>query len=164
MNQAHIHLLVNHVSLFGVSFGLLALVWAIIKNSKDVRWYAVGLFLVSAVFAWIASETGEGAEEIVEQIPGILESMVERHEEAAELANISVMTLGVLAVLMEIIAKVKNQCLKKIQIGVLIVAIVSAVLLARTANLGGEIRHTEIRADGESTLILPAGNNETDHD
>ncbi len=155
MNQAHIHLLVNHVSLFGVVIGLVALIWSLLRNNRDMRWASVLLFVISGVFAWIAKETGEGAEEIVEHLPGVLESFIHNHEEAAETANVLSILLAVGAIAMEALARFKENFLKAAHIVVILLAVVTSFFLARTAMLGGEIRHTEIQstATGEAGSV-----------
>ena len=145
MNAAHLHLLVNHVSLFAVAFGAAALAYSLLKPSRDLRVAASVLFLLAATFGWIAVESGEGAEEIVEHLPGVEESFIEEHEEAAEAAQASVFVLAICALFMEAVARWKASWLKKTQAFVLLIAVLSVGLIARTAQLGGQIRHTEIR-------------------
>ncbi len=161
MNNAHLHLLVNHVAIFGVFFGLSALTWSMVRKNADLRIAAVILFLISGLFAWIATETGEGAEDVVEKLPGIMESLIEEHEEAAEVAYIFTIILAVSSLLMEGVARFKNQWLK-FQIIILILALTTTGLLAYTALLGGQIRHTEIRDSG-TTQNTESQNHET-HD
>jgi uncharacterized membrane protein len=149
MNGAHQHLLLNHIPLFGISFGLLILIWSMLRKSKDVRWAAVFLFVLAGIAGWIVMETGESAEEIVEQLPGVTKALIHDHEEAAEFANISATVLAVLALLMEFVAYYRARLLKVTQYVVLLVAVVSSIAMARTAFLGGHVRHTEIRSDAE---------------
>lgn len=162
MNAAHVHLLVNHISLFGVLIGLVALVWSLLRNNRDMRWSSVLLFVISGIFSLIAMNSGEGAEEIVEHLPGVVESLIENHEEAAESANILVLALAVASLAMEALARFKDKYLKPAQVAVVLIAVVASAFLARTAQLGGFIRHTEIQAavTGEGD----AGGDSASHD
>lgn len=144
-NAAQIHLLVNHIPIFGVLFGLAALLWSLIRPSRDMRWASIGLFVISAIFAWIAAESGDGAAEIVKNIPGVVKALIHNHEEAADLAQISTIILAVLSLIGVAVERFKPALLKSIQILVLILALVTGVLLARTAHLGGLIHHEELR-------------------
>lgn len=146
MNQPHLHLLVNHIPLFGAFFGMIALIWAMIRKSNEMRAASIILFIVAGIFSFIASETGEHSEETVEHLPGVSEKIMHEHEEAAEAANVMITLTAVGAVLMAASMRFKPKLLKLTQIGVLVLSVVSSVLMARTANLGGQIRHTEIRA------------------
>lgn len=169
MNSAQIHLLVNHVPVFGVFFGLIALGWSIWKGSREMRLVAVGLFVISGLFAWIATTTGEGAEEMVEHLSGVKESLIERHEDAAEVTNVFIMILALGAAALEALAHFKAQLLKPQWLkwghtAVLGLAVLTSGLLIRTAHLGGQIRHTEIRADsGTKTHKSPSGEKKSHH-
>ncbi|HSA58617.1 MAG TPA: hypothetical protein VLJ37_02920 [bacterium] len=145
MNAAQLHLLVNHIPIFGVAFGLAALLWSLARGSKDMRWASIALFLVSGAFAWVAVESGERAEDLVENLPGVVKSLIHDHEEAAETTNVSIILLAALSLVMAAAARFKPALFKGVQVLVVVLALVSSVLLARTAHRGGLIRHTEIR-------------------
>ena len=74
MDQAHIHLLIVHLPLFGAFFGMLVLAHGLWHKSEQTSIAAFNVFIISAIGAAIAKFTGEGAEEAVEHIPGVLES------------------------------------------------------------------------------------------
>lgn len=150
MNGAHQHLLLNHIPVFTTAFGLLALLWALSRKSKDMLWAAVVLFVVAGISAWLASETGESAEKIVEHLPGVTKALIHEHEEAAEAANVSAALLAVGSLILIAIDRFRAQFLKPMQILLLMIALVSTALMARAAYLGGQISHSEIR--GESPL------------
>lgn len=152
MDAAHVHLLVNHVSLFAVVFGLMALVWSFFRDSSEMRMAAVLLFIFAAVFSWIAMESGEGAEELVEHLPGVSESYIEYHEEAAETAYVSMILLGLMAVGLGVVARFKKSWLKTSQVCLFLAGLVALGLVARAAQLGGLIRHSELR-DGGANVI-----------
>jgi glucan phosphoethanolaminetransferase (alkaline phosphatase superfamily) len=106
--------------------------------------------------------TGEGAEEAVEHAPGVSEGVIERHEEAARLALISIGVGGgfALAALLSLKWLLVARVLKPL---VLVLTITSGGLMAQTAHLGGQIRHTEIR-NGMATQTNTEGENETGKD
>ena len=92
--------------------------------------------------------TGEGAEESVENLPGVSEKIIHEHEELAEKAIILMEILGVFSLLAFILMMLKSKFSKIINIIVLIVSIGAFGLIAKVGNLGGQIRHTEIRKSG----------------
>lgn len=147
MNGAHAHLLVNHIPLFGIFFGLVSLIWSIRRQSNDMRWAAVLLFVLAGVFAWVSMETGESAEDLVEHLPGVTKELIHTHEEAAEYAQIFALILAGAAFLMAILERYKPQFLKTTQIVVLLLALFTSTVIIRTTFLGGQIRHTEIRSE-----------------
>jgi hypothetical protein len=90
--------------------------------------------------------TGEPAEELIEHLAGFSEPLVERHEEAALIATIGISILGLSAVA-GLTLRVGTWYPK----AVLLLTLVVAALMGWTANLGGQIRHSEIRVLGQVT-------------
>ncbi len=71
MNQAHFHLILNHLPILGILFGLIILTGGFLTKNAAVKRTALGMFVLSAIFAIPAYLTGEGAEEVVENLPGV---------------------------------------------------------------------------------------------
>jgi uncharacterized membrane protein len=145
MNQAQIHLALNHFPVVGSVLALVFLIWGLLRKKDDIKLAAVSLVLISAIFALPAYFTGEGAEKVVEHKPLVTEEVIHPHEEAAEAALI-VLEISALLAIAWIITKQKNTGHDKLIYMSLIgfLAITSA-MMANTAHLGGEIRHDEIR-------------------
>ena len=61
-NAAHWHLLVNHLPIVGGMFGILILLWGIIRKNNLFVNLSLIVFVACAVFSIIASQTGESAE------------------------------------------------------------------------------------------------------
>ncbi|MEN9369759.1 MAG: hypothetical protein RI952_624 [Bacteroidota bacterium] len=144
MNTAHIHLLVTHLPIIGSLIGFLILLFAAIKKDNNVKIAAYLVFILCAIGAAIAYATGEGAEEVVEKLPGVLESAIETHEDAAMFSLIAMIALGLTAIAG--IFQISYQWIKFkfIHNLILIIALISMISIAYTGNLGGKIRHTEI--------------------
>ena len=144
MDQVHIHLLIVHLPLFGAFFGLLVLAHGLWHKSDQTAIAAYNVFIISAIGAAIAKFTGEGAEEAVEDIPGVLESAIKVHEDAGFWAFVSMLVLGVASILALYLTKKKSPQATAVSRLVLVISIFSLTVLSRTAYLGGQIRHTEI--------------------
>jgi len=144
MDQAHIHLLIVHLPLFGAFFGMLVLAHGLWHKSEQTSIAAFNVFIISAIGAAIAKFTGEGAEEAVEHIPGVLESAIELHEDAGFWAFVSMLVLGVASVLAIFLTRTKSTFSIAMTRIVLVLAAFCVVVVGRTAYLGGQIRHTEI--------------------
>ena len=84
MNEAHLHMVVNHFPIIGTIFGLGILIAGIVLKNKTIKNTAYCLFIVAAVFAAISMGTGEGAEEMVEDMPSVGKQIIHEHEEMAE--------------------------------------------------------------------------------
>ena len=167
MNQAHLHLLLNHLPILGTLFGLLILTAGYIFKNISVKKTALGLFVLSAVMAIPAYLTGEGAEEIVENLPGVSESLMEEHE---ELANIFLWVVGVLGLvaLGTFYADSNGKKITPILYAITLVSAIGAMVFAQQVGTsGGEIRHSEIRVGATATGLespLEAEQDEKDDD
>ncbi|MFB0910014.1 MAG: hypothetical protein QMA99_03555, partial [Flavobacterium sp.] len=98
MNDAHLHLLVNHFPIIGTILGLGTLVAGIALKNNSVKNTAYCLFVVSAVFAALSMATGEGAEEMVEDMPNIGHQIIHEHEELAEKLALVLYLLGAVSI------------------------------------------------------------------
>lgn len=146
MNQAHLHLLFNHLPILGTLFGILILASGFIAKNNAVKRTALGIFVFSALSALPAYFTGEGAEEIVESLPGVTENLIEAHE---ELANIFLWMTGALGVLslVAFFADLKSHKMASTLYVITLVAALGTMVMAKQVGTsGGEIRHTEIRS------------------
>ena len=68
MNQAHYHLLVNHLPIIIPIIGFLVMLGGIIFKSNDIKKAAFLIFVLGAICTFPAAATGDGAEEIVENL------------------------------------------------------------------------------------------------
>lgn len=144
MNATHIHLFINHVAVIGSFFGMVVLLLALRSKSKNTFHAAYAVLMIAAMSAGIAYATGESAEETVEGIAGVSESRIEPHEESAAYALASFIALGVLSVAGIYISSYKEEMQMKWGMFMLILCLLSFGIVARTALLGGKIRHTEV--------------------
>ena len=145
MNWAHVHLMINHFPVVGV-FGALALfVYSLARKSEEVRMVSFGLFVLLALITLAVFFTGEGAEDTVKKLPGVTETYIGRHEEMADFALVLMETLGIAALAGLLFLRRSGSIPKWLVVIVLILSLATAAVVGLTANLGGQIRHTEIR-------------------
>lgn len=139
--------MLNHVPLIGIGFVTLLLIVALIMKNSTMIDVALVFVIIVALWAVPAYLTGEPAEEVVEGLPGISESMIEEHEEAALTAFIFVEVVGGLALLSLLVRKFSVKSGMVLTILTLVGIIIGGGLIAWTANLGGKINHPEIRSE-----------------
>jgi uncharacterized membrane protein len=150
MNDAHLHMVFNHFPIIGTIFGLGILITGLLLKNKAIQHTAFVLFAVSAVFGLLTMQTGEGAEEIVEEL-NISHDIIHEHEELAEKFVILLYLTGAVA-LLALITSLKNHAKAKIFAYItLVLALGTAVLSKNVGTSGGEIRHTEIRENASSS-------------
>ena len=159
MNATHIHLILNHIPVLGTAFGLGLLVFGLWRKSDELKKTASGIFVIVALATVPVYLTGEPAEDGVKSLPGVSQAFMERHAEAAGVGFTGVLVLGVVS-LAGLVFFRRGKMLPVWFGGSLLVAsLVVSGLMAWTANLGGQIRHSEIRP-GNST---PPASGETEH-
>ncbi len=153
MNDAHWHLVVNHFPIIGTIFGFGIVVAGLIFKNNSVKNVAYILFIVAAIFAAFSMGTGEGAEELVEKMPNIGKQIIHEHEELAEKLALVLYVLGVIS-LLGLYTNFKNHIKSKlISYLALAIAAVGVFLAQQVGTSGGEVRHTEIRTNANTTSV-----------
>ena len=152
MNDAHLHLVVNHFPIIGTIFGLGILIAGLIFKNQTLKNTAFVLFIIAAIFGFASMNTGEGAEEIAEKLPGVTDQLIETHEELAETFSLFLYTTGLLSIISLFLAYKKMAFVKFTSLATVGVAIIAVFFAQQTGTSGGEIRHTEIRANS-STVV-----------
>ena len=134
-------------------------------KSEILQRAAYGLFILGAITAVAAASTGEGAEEVIEGMNGMEERFIKIHEEIAEVFAILLYILGGLSII-GLWANWKKKSFSKI-LTYLTLALSLVVLFyaKQVGTTGGEIRHTEIRADQlNNNAVIKESEHEEDDD
>jgi len=102
--------------------------------------------------------TGEGAEEMVEELPGVGHEIIHEHEEIAEKLALVLYALGLVSIVGWYLNVKENAKAKWVTIAALVLSIAGVLLGKATGTSGGEIRHTEIRNEGNAAPSNADGN------
>ena len=155
MNDAHLHLLVNHFPIIGTIFGLGILITGLVLQNKTLINTAYALFIIAAIFGFASMYTGEGAEEAVEDFPNIGKRIIHEHEEIAEKLALLLYVLAGISIV-GLFLNIKNHAKAKwVSFLALIIAVVGVLVAKEVGTSGGEIRHTEIRENFQDTANAP---------
>jgi len=142
MNLAHLHLLLNHVPTIGFGCGIGLLVASFVRNSADLRRASYMVFFGVALVAIPAYLSGNAADFALRTQRELPRDVVTAHQNAAMLALIP----------MEIVGFVSWLALWRSsrwhQTAILALSLVTFLLMARAANIGGQIGHPEILTAG----------------
>lgn len=104
------------------------------------------LMILCAALAWIPFLSGDNAEEIVEQLPGVTESLIDAHQRFGLPFIICTNGAGLLSLLSLIFAgKQKWIFSNRLALGALALCAASCVLSIYIGASGGRIQHSEIR-------------------
>ena len=144
MNSVQMHLALTHVPVILSFVGLVMLVVALLAKNTVLTKTSYYIILIAGVAALPVFFSGVGTEEAVEHAPGVSEAIIERHEDIAKLAMISITIAGISA-LVALFSFRWFRVARFLRVLVLLLVIMSGGLMAQTAHLGGQIRHTEIR-------------------
>jgi hypothetical protein len=145
MNASHWHLVLNHIPVLGTAFGLGLLAFALWRRSEELKRAAFGALVVVALLAVPAYLTGEPAEGTVKGLPGVSNNYIESHEDAATIAFVGVLVVGACALGGLVFSRRGKAVPGWLGYSILAAVVIVGGLMAWTANLGGQVRHTEIR-------------------
>lgn len=144
MNAAQIHLALNHAPLFLSIIGGVILILGMIKKNDSIKNLSLYFLIAAALFTVPVFLTGEGTEELVENLPGVNETAIEEHEDMAKISLIIIIITGAVAFL-AIFLKKNTGITKLLFTGALLLSLASFGFMAQTAHLGGLIRHSELQ-------------------
>lgn len=151
MNEAHLHMVVNHFPIIGTILALGILIVGLILKNHSVRNTSYVLFIVAAIFGALSMGTGEGAEELVKDMPNVGWEIIHEHEEIAEKLALLLYVLGLLSIIALYLNFKKNTKEKLVSLCIVGIGVVSLFLVQKVGTSGGEIRHTEIREGFQNT-------------
>ena len=150
MNFAHLHLILNHIPVVGLPLVMVFLLYGFATKNFSLQRFSLFLLFGLAMLVLPIYFTGEPAESRIEELPGFSEAFIAPHENAALFSLVITVICGVLAAVTLIFQNSDNKfkLLKKM---VLVVGLIAVGSLFYTANLGGKVRHTELRPGVEES-------------
>lgn len=146
MNWAHLHLALNHLPVVGVLFVFLLLVLGVCRGSEELKRLALQLSAALFAVAMLVRFTGErAAENLSSDSSAERQQLVQTHEDSADQAVTGMFLLAVFSVAGLFWSRKTRILPAWTMLGAVILCFVVALLMARSANLGGRIAHPEIR-------------------
>lgn len=156
MNAAHFHLILNHIPVILTILSIVMLIWAgFSKNREHFKIAFIG-FIIAGVAIVFVFQSGENAEGILENVPGVSGSSIEAHEEAAEVTRWFSLVLAAGGIAGLVMQGKQGKYWRSFVWVFLFVSLITAGLLIYTASLGGQIRHIEILQQSESAKAVSA--------
>lgn len=146
MDLTHIHLMLNHVPLIGVVFGLVLGAIGLIRKSRELKIVSLSVFVLTGLIAVAVYLTGEPAEKSVESMVGVSKTIIEQHEEAALVALMGSIGLAIISLGGLFFLRRSGGLARWFVTSAVIISFAVSGLMAWTANLGGQVRHSEIRS------------------
>ena len=144
IDLAYVHVVLNHAPLIGLVAGMVLLASALAARSRDLAVASLVALVLVALVSLPVYFTGEHAEERVEHLQGVSHDDIEEHEDAAWFAIVFVEIVGAAALLALAGSRRRGgEVPRGILVAMLLLALFTFTVIARTAYLGGKIRHTE---------------------
>jgi uncharacterized membrane protein len=144
MNAAQLHLMLNHIPSIGVIIGLVTFLIGWLRRLDGVRKTGAWTILLAGIMVWPASFTGEEAEVLIEDLPGIQKNLMSQHEDAAGQAFVMTLISAAIALSYLLIAKLKQSLVKITSFLLVISSVIALVLILNASHKGGLIRHPEL--------------------
>ena len=146
MNVVHLHLLLNHIPTVGFGLGVALFAGALVARSRDVTRAALAILFLAGAVTILTYVTGSDAQVAVASTPGVATDQIDAHETAALVAFAFMQATAFFSWLGLWTWRRLGDLAAWNRTTILILAVATFGLMARAANLGGEIRHPEIRA------------------
>ncbi len=144
MNLIHLHLLLNHVPTVGTVIALGLFLVSLVGKSDDLKRASLAVFFGIALLSLPTYMTGNAAQAAIKGRQGVSEDLVETHRDAALPALVLMEITGLVAWLgLWQFRRISRPTRWNLS-AVLLLSVVTLVLMARAADIGGDIRHPEI--------------------
>jgi uncharacterized membrane protein len=148
MNFAHLHLILNHFPIVGTIIGLGLFLVSFLGKNEDLRRGSYIVFAAIALLSIPVFLSGYGAQ-LMTKGPGVSDALLERHQGSAMLSVWFVLATGAFALIGLWKSQGKSSLPNWNVAIVLILSLLTAGLMARTGNTGGDIRHAEVWRSNE---------------
>jgi hypothetical protein len=136
------HLLLNHFPTIGFAAVCALFAMALLRKNEDLKQASlIGFFLIALITIPVYL-SGSAAEFVVRDQPGVSAEVIAAHQDAAMLALLFMQIAGFVAWLA--LWRFQRWAVPAL----VVLSIVTFGLMVRAANIGGEIRHPEILAEG----------------
>jgi uncharacterized membrane protein len=154
VNYAHLHLLLNHVPVIGSIVGLGLFLISFFGKNEDLRRSSYIIFAAVALITIPAFLSGFGAQQMIKG-PGVSDALISRHEGSALLSLWFMELTGAIALIGLWQSQATAPPPRWNVSAVMLFSVLTVVLMARTGNTGGDIRHPEVRPGAEATVAAP---------
>jgi hypothetical protein len=156
LNVVHFHLIANHVPTVGLVVALSLLLVALAKKDEELKRITLGVLFVIALMTLPIYVSGSAADIAIKDRPDISAATVRAHKDVALVAFVLMGVVGAVSWFGLWQVRRTSRLPQWTVAAVLILSTLTLVLMARTATLGGEIRHPEMSGAAFTASEAPA--------
>jgi len=151
MNDAHYHLVVNHLPILFPLVGVIVLVIGFLTKNEVVKRTSYTIFILGAMAIFPSMSSGEGAEDFLEsqKFDNFSHALIHEHEEKAEFFSWLSYFFGALSLVALWASWSRKKFAASMSYMVFVFAIVVLFFAKETGTSGGEISHPEIRQESK---------------
>jgi uncharacterized membrane protein len=160
MSWGYLHMIINHFPIVGTIIGCMLVIAGIVFKNTGVKISGLGTIVFAALMSVIAYLTGDSAENAVQNLPEIAESLINRHEDIATISMYLMIPAGLLASLTIYSIWKKEKSIAFLLVITLVFSLISSAAMVFTGHTGGQIRHTEFRSGASEQYIIDHQNKE----
>ncbi len=154
MTHDHLHLLLNHVPTIGAVAALGLLLLSFVRKNEHLTHAGLEVLYLVALLTLPAYITGVGASRELREVAGVSDVAMRMHQDAA-LWGFAVMELAGFAGWLALWQmRRRGHPPRGLVAAATALLVVAVAMMAGAANLGGEIRHPEIRSGAAIAEIL----------
>ena len=156
MNLAHLHIVLNHVPSIGMLVGVGLFILSLIQKNDLLKKISLQVLVAMAFAVLPTYMSGNAAQGILRQRPDVPQGLIEEHQNSALFALLFTVITGTFAWFGLWQFKRFHRPSARNSMAVLVSSGLTSAIILRTANLGGDISHPEIRV-GEVTVTEDVG-------
>ena len=152
-DYTHVHLLLNHVPTIGSVAALGLLIVAFIRRDEGLKLVGLEVTFAIALLTLPAYMTGVAAFQNIRSTPGVSDTAIRLHQDVALYGFTWMEFAGFIAWVTLWQARRHGRAARGLMVTSTALLAVAFAVMARAANLGGDIRHPEL---GGTTLKMDA--------
>jgi hypothetical protein len=146
VNLAHLHLILNHVPTVGAAAALGLLILGYTRRNEHLKHVGLELLFVIAILALPVYVSGVAAHRELRAVKEVSNDAILLHQDVALFGFAWMEVAGFIAWAALWQWRRRGRAAKGMVPAAMVLLIMSLAVMGRAANLGGEIRHPEIRA------------------
>lgn len=155
MTFAHLHLVMNHVPTVGAVIALGLLLLAFARRSDHLKHAGLEVLFLIALLTLPVYVSGVAGYFELRREPGISLDAMRAHQDAALIGFTTIEFAGFVAWLALWQWRRRGRAGRGIVSAATVLLVLSLAIMGRAANLGGDIRHPEIRGGGAAPVVTP---------
>ena len=153
MFPVQVHLVLNHVPLTGLAFGLVFYILGIKKSSEAALLTGERIFIAMGAISIAVLASGLRSAHALLPVQWLDTAAVHSHERAGILTLIVLIVLAILSGIIQGRSRGRRIGFVRLRAAILVFATVSLGMVLWTSRLGGELRHSELKFGSQTASV-----------